>query len=153
VAPQRERGGGYPVLPPVAERAAETAAPAMPPALAQALHPPQLPPAEATPMLTPQGRPTPALVARVQQEVTRELERARPALASRCVPPGEASTSRLTFNVTFDANGREVARGISEDRRAPAPKIASCLRKLPVGSLRVAAPGAHVGVRVAMTLP
>jgi hypothetical protein len=96
------------------------------------------------------------IVARVAAEASLGLERARQDLVARCVP-GNASAggpgAKLTFNVTFDASGREIARGISEDRRHRAPEIASCLRRLPLGSLRVSAPGANVGVRVSMNLP
>jgi hypothetical protein len=91
------------------------------------------------------------VVARVAHEATRVLEAARSDLAARCAPSG-AGGAQFTFNVTFDANGREIARGISEDRRHRAPRVASCLRKLPIGSLRVTPPGANVGVRVAMQL-
>jgi hypothetical protein len=127
------------------------------PASAEA--PPAPPPAPAAnPLeLTPQGRPTPALVTRVTEEASRQLESARAELLARCVPatglPGGRATARFTFNVTFDASGREIARGISEDRRAPAPEVAGCLRRLPLGTLRVTAPGANVGVRLAMNLP
>jgi hypothetical protein len=115
------------------------------------------PPRAASALVTPQGRPTPQLVARVTREVTRKLEESRSELIERCVPAsrlahGETS-AKFTFNVTFDASGREIARGINEDRHLRAPEVASCLRKLPIGSLRVSAPGATVGVRVAMHLP
>lgn len=106
----------------------------------------------AAPLLTPQGRPTPALVARVTDDARRALEEARTGLLARCAPAGHRARARLTFNVTFDASGREIARGIAEDRTARAPEVASCLRKLPLGSLRVAAPGTSVGVRVALNL-
>lgn len=126
-------------------------APASPPA------PGRLPVPPAGLALTPQGRPTPALVARVAEEASRGLERAKEELVARCVPvdrpAGPAAGARFTFNLTFDAAGREIARGISEDRRAPDPEVAGCLRRFPLGSLRVSAPGASVGVRVAMTLP
>lgn len=116
------------------------------------------PPQAAAPVeLAPQGRPTPALVTRVAEEATRGLESARAEILARCVPsgalPGGQPSARFTFNVTFDASGREIARGISEDRRARAPEVAGCLRRLPLGTLRVTAPGANVGVRVAMNLP
>jgi hypothetical protein len=111
---------------------------------------PPAPPA-AAPQAAPAGRPTPELVARVAHEASRVLEAARPDLAARCAPSG-AGGAQFTFNVTFDANGREIARGISEDRRHRAPKVASCLRRLPLGALRVTPPGANVGVRVAMKL-
>lgn len=115
----------------------------------------------------PWGAPDPAapppappargeVLARATEELARTLETARPGLAERCVPPerrASGRSARVTFNVTFDATGREIARGISDDRRAPAPEVARCLRRLPLGALRVPAPGANVGVRVAMTLP
>jgi hypothetical protein len=114
-------------------------------------------PQRAAPLLTPQGRPTPQLVARVAEETTRKLEESRSELIERCVPANRLvhgdPGARFTFNVTFDASGREIARGIGEDRRLRAPEVASCLRKIPVGSLRVSPPGTTVGVRVAMHLP
>lgn len=94
--------------------------------------------------------------ARAAEELSRNLEAARAGFAERCVPEARRAggpPARVTFNITFDASGREIARGISDDRRAPAPEVARCLRKLPMGALRVSAPGANVGVRVAMTLP
>jgi hypothetical protein len=102
------------------------------------------------------GRPTPELVSLVAQQARRKLEEVRPELIERCVPEprrGDPGGATFTFNVTFDAGGREIARGISEDRRYRAPEVASCLRRLPLGSLRVPPPGAIVGVRVALNLP
>jgi hypothetical protein len=127
------------------------------PALAAVAPAAPVPQPQAPALLTPQGRPAPLLVQRVAAEVTRWLEQSRSELIERCVPAnrlvhGEPGAA-FTFNVTFDANGREIARGISEDRKLRAPEVASCLRKLPMGSLRVTAPGATVGVRVAMHLP
>jgi hypothetical protein len=117
--------------------------------------PPASAPAAAPSLLTPQGRPTPALMARVVAEATRSFEAARADLTARCVPEARraAPGARFTFNVTFDASGREIARGIGEDRRLRAPEVASCLRALPLGAVRVSPPGAPVGVRVALTLP
>jgi hypothetical protein len=142
-APPAERFSAYP-----GPLATVRSAPIVP-ALAA---PPAPPPAPAP------SRPGPELVSRVAEEATRVLESARPELAARCVPAeGLADEgARLTFNVTFDASGREIARGISEDRRARATgatAVASCLRKLPIGSLRVAPPGTNVAVRVAMSFP
>lgn len=132
---------------PAGPSAAPAAAPA---ALAAADEPP-------APQAAPPGRPTPAVVARVAEEASLALERAREDLRARCVPAGRPAGSglpaRFTFNITFDASGREIARGISEDRRARDPEVAGCLRRLPFGTLRVTAPGANVGVRVAMSLP
>jgi hypothetical protein len=107
-------------------------------------------------LVTASGRPTPELVSIVAQHARHRLEEARPALVERCVPEARRAGRQgatFTFNVTFDRSGREIARGISEDRRFRAPEVASCLRRLPIGSLRVPPPGAVVGVRVAMNLP
>jgi hypothetical protein len=127
---------------------------------------PERPPAAASPgaagsqpepsRVTASGRPTPELVSIVAQQARRKLEEARPELIERCVPEsrrGGPGGATFTFNVTFDPGGREIARGISEDRRFRAPEVASCLRRLPLGSLRVPPPGAIVGVRVALNLP
>lgn len=104
----------------------------------------------------PRARATPELMARVAAEAGQSLDAVRAELVARCVPPdraGELGGARFTFNVTFDASGREIARGIGEDRRFRAPEVASCLRRLPLGTLRVSAPGANVGVRLALKLP
>jgi hypothetical protein len=105
----------------------------------------------------PSGRPAPALVSQVTEAARLGLEAARADLVARCVPPARLAAGGpavpFTFNLTFDGSGREIARGISEDRRARAPEMASCLRRLPLGTLRVPAPGTRVGVRVALALP
>jgi hypothetical protein len=103
------------------------------------------------------GRATQELVRRATAETTAVLENARAELNARCWPrDGLASGHQdtlVTFNVTFDANGREIARGLGEDRRARAPELLRCLQQLPLGSLRISPTGANVGVRVAMRLP
>jgi hypothetical protein len=99
------------------------------------------------------------VVALATSSARAQLEGFRASLLSRCdasPAPGEAPrVGKLTFNLTFDANGREIARGISEDRRARlSPPVARCLRELPrIGSLAIPAPGVTVGVKVAMTFP
>jgi hypothetical protein len=110
-------------------------------------------PALAAAPAAPARRAPPEVVARVAAEAGLALEQARPDFVARCAPRDGPSGAKLTFNVTFDASGREIARGISEDRRLRAPALASCLRRLPIGSLRVSPPGANVGVRVSMNLP
>lgn len=126
-----------------------TSAAALPDPHAAPTAPPAVAPA------APKARAAPEVVARVREDLGRRLEAARPELAERCVPERRRGgpPARVTFNVTYDASGREIARGISEDRRAPAPEVAACLRELPIGSLAVPAPGAVVGVRALLTLP
>jgi hypothetical protein len=128
------------------------ATPAVAPAPAPAPAPAAAEPAART------GRATPELVARVTEEATAALEQTRAQLVERCQAEGgltgRSRGARFTFNVTFDANGREIARGINEDRRFRAPpELSRCVRSLPPGSLRVTPPGANVGVRVAMMFP
>ncbi len=66
--------------------------------------------------------------------------------------PGPASI-HLDFDMTFDANGVEIARGISEDRAASKPEVASCIRLLPFEPLKIPPPGAPAHVVLRLTLP
>lgn len=85
------------------------------------------------------------------------LERLRRDMLSRCWPSGGLAggqqTARLSFSIVFDETGREIARGISEDRRAPGREFARCLRALPMGTFSIPAPGARATVNVPMTFP
>lgn len=120
--------------------------------LAAAAGLPPVPPPTSSPT-----RATPAVVARATAETAAVLEQARGELTSRCWPRGGLASGHdstlVTFNVTFDAAGREIARGLGEDRRARAPELVRCLQRLPLGSLRISPTGANVGVKVAMRLP
>jgi hypothetical protein len=87
------------------------------------------------------------------------LERLRDEVIAPCLPRADAPDARrgtnVTFSLTFDARGREIARGVTADRRTPPDRaLAGCLRRLPrVGSITIPPPGSTVGVKVAMTLP
>jgi hypothetical protein len=99
---------------------------------------------------------TPDLVARVAEQARERLEGLRPLLVRRCWPEGgprSRAASTVVVNLTFDASGREIARGISESRRAPAGEAGACLRKLRDAPIAIAPPGATVGVSVPLTLP
>jgi hypothetical protein len=97
------------------------------------------------------------LQGRVRDSARGELELQRPYIVSRCWPtkglPGGRESARLVFSLTFDAQGREIARGVSEDRRAPAGAFGRCLRLLRGTELSVPAPGRNVGVAFAMSFP
>jgi hypothetical protein len=87
--------------------------------------------------------------------VKAQLESARELIVSRCWPRGGVdgrSSARLTFNVTFDAQGREIARGITEDRRAPGGAFARCVREHGT-ALAIAPPGTNIGVSLSMAYP
>jgi hypothetical protein len=103
--------------------------------------------------------PRPLAEAKIVAEASARLKLGglKQDMLSRCWPEnglgGGRDRAQLTFNLAFDASGREIARGISEDRAAPAGAFARCLRALPIGSLSIPAPGARVGVKVAMAFP
>jgi hypothetical protein len=98
-----------------------------------------------------------AATRRAAVETRQQLEAAKRDLVDRCWPakglPGGRTSARVTFSVAYDAYGREVGRGISDDRRAPSGELGRCLSRLPLGSLRVSPPGSSVGVKVALNLP
>jgi hypothetical protein len=75
----------------------------------------------------------------------------------RCWQPlvaraAEPATAAYTFDVTFDAGGNEIGRGISERRGASRPDVAQCLRELPIG-LTVPPPGAPVQLELELRFP
>jgi hypothetical protein len=100
---------------------------------------------------------TPQTVARVVEDAKARLEDLRPYIVSRCWPSGGLAggrtSARLTFDITFDAEGREIARGVSEDRRAPAGEFGRCLRSLEGTALSIRAPGSNVGVSLSINYP
>jgi hypothetical protein len=112
-------------------------------------------PALAAPAVPPRPVAEAKLVAETTARV--KLEGLRRDLLSRCWPEeglgGGRDRAQLTFSLAFDANGAEIARGISEDRTAPAGAFARCLRALPIGALSIPPPGARVAVKVAMAFP
>jgi hypothetical protein len=81
----------------------------------------------------------------------------RPLFVSRCWPRGGLGGGRreatVTYDLTFDPGGREIARGMLEDRRAPAGEFGRCLRQLENTSLAVSPPGSFVTLRVPVTYP
>jgi hypothetical protein len=115
----------------------------------------------AVPSSIPQlGQSSAAVTAATQQaaaETRQQLEAAKRDLVEKCWPakglPGGRTSTRVTFSVAYDAYGREVGRGISEDRRSPTGELRTCLARQPLGSLRVSPPGSSVGVKVALNLP
>ena len=136
------------LAPPPARALAQ--APARRPATAAGVAPPSpAPPAPSDPRAELHGR--------VTQEAKAQLDTYRNEIVSRCWPanglPRGARTARLTVNATFDAQGHEIARGISEDRRAPAGEFARCVRNLGGIRLGVAPPGSSVAISIPMSYP
>jgi hypothetical protein len=92
-------------------------------------------------------------VQRVIDEARAQIEAARDRLGERCAPrgplPGGRGPARLVMSLTFDREGREIARGVTQDRRARSTELAGCLRDLP--RLAVTPPSVNVGVAIPVT--
>lgn len=99
----------------------------------------------------------PEVMAQYQAEIFTRVEEERPKVVERCwprdgLPRGQRSAS-VTYNVSFDAAGREIARGVQSDRRAPAGAFGSCLSRFQGARFTISPPGRPVTLRVAVTYP
>jgi hypothetical protein len=110
--------------------------------------------------LTPPGQSAPEVVAaqsKAAKETLMQLESIKGELVQRCWPAGGLpkgrTSARVTFSVAYDAAGREVMRGVSDDRRAPSGELTRCLQRQPLGTLRVTPTGTALSLNVAMNLP
>ncbi len=90
-----------------------------------------------------------------------EVKKATSALAKtmseRCYAPHANDKEipkhiHIIYSGTFDAAGKEVARGISDSREDAYPPVSRCLRELPM-DLAIAPPGRSVNVIEALELP
>ncbi|WP_437718756.1 hypothetical protein WMF45_21455 [Sorangium sp. So ce448] len=100
---------------------------------------------------------TSELYKRAEGDAAKELEARRSLFVKQCWEPSlrknpAPARARYIFNMTFDASGNEIARGISEVRGMDRPDAAQCLRMMPLG-LVVSPPGTRVSVEIEMTLP
>ena len=97
------------------------------------------------------------LVRHVADQATAGIDSLRSYIISSCWPASATglAKAKLTFNLTFDVQGREIARGIVEGRRAPAParEFGRCVRRLEGTTLAIAPPGANVGVSIPVAFP
>ncbi len=71
----------------------------------------------------------------------------RPSLQARPTP----AEVRLTFNVTFDAEGRQIARGMVEDRATSRADVTRCVDER-LAALTIPPPGVTVQVDLPVTL-
>jgi hypothetical protein len=108
------------------------------------------------PQPTPLPRVAPEIVARVEREAAMEIDRIKPILAARCweTSPPQERPQGVTYaiNVSFDPQGREIARGVEEERGSP-PALGHCLRQVLDAEMRVSPPDAPVATVVAVTFP
>jgi hypothetical protein len=106
-------------------------------------------------------RPAP-LAARVDRsEIQRQVEAAlathKKRLVEKCLAPSLAkkpqpATVIYSFNYTFDANGKQIARGLIEDRETSRADVTRCVNEnLP--PIEVSPTGQSVPVDVALVLP
>jgi hypothetical protein len=115
------------------------------------------PPSSVRPRAAPSPPPPSGAVDR--EEAARlaaaELEKHRKAIEAACLVPepgGKVPNVRLVFNLTFDANGQQLARGVTVDRRGGPAEVTACVQqKLP--SLAIPPPGAVVAFDLEWTLP
>jgi hypothetical protein len=132
--------------------ASDRAQPAAPPVTAAEPAPPRKEDPAAPPVTS-----APASTEAVTAEATKALEKLRKELLDRCWKPAVAKqpdppTFKVTFNFTFDATGRQVARGAREDRATARPEIRECIDDV-VSQITISPPGAAVYVQVPLTLP
>lgn len=66
--------------------------------------------------------------------------------------PGTPPKVKFVYSGSFDPTGKEVARGISEDREANSTKVAACLRAFKM-DLEIPPPGQYVNVTVPFEVP
>lgn len=95
--------------------------------------------------------------ATIDSDVAQAIEKLKQRTVKECwLPlkgqPGLPAKVKFVYSGSFDPTGKEVARGISEDREANAPKVSACLRSFSM-ELTIPAPGQYVNVNVPFEVP
>jgi hypothetical protein len=103
---------------------------------------------------TPASNATPAQVA---ADAKKAVDAQRPALIKKCwetaaAPQGSAGSWKAIFNITFDATGQQVARGIVVDRSSTRYEVTNCVNDN-LSTLKIPAPGAVATAEVPLSLP
>lgn len=133
---------------PTADPTATTSAAPAPPV------PPIVTPAAATASTKAEGA---AVRERVARDATAAIEKHRAHLKKTCweesakKSPAPAQ-SKFVWNITFDAQGKQLARGITEEREGMREGLGACVSQA-LPSLEVQPPGTTVQVDVSFTLP
>lgn len=146
-----------PVLHPDAPSASgsHTATPILVPPASPTLKVPVVAPPEPAP--GGPGPVSPGVVTKATEDATKALEKAKTQLTESCWKPAlaaspEPKSARYLFNLSFDAQGHELARGVTELRDASRADVGQCLRAQPLG-LEIPAPGAIIAVSIAVEFP
>jgi hypothetical protein len=128
--------------------ATNPAAPPAPTALpSHALPTPQLgPPSSAPPAPTASTKPEV-----VAADARKEIEKQRAALVKACFEPG-AKKVKITLNFTFGADGKQITRGVSEDRETGREGGGRCVSDK-LEPITVPPPGANTYVEIPWELP
>ncbi|NUO47893.1 MAG: hypothetical protein HOV80_03455 [Polyangiaceae bacterium] len=122
------------------------------------------PTSSAAPARAPEGIPpqpvpsvTPELIKASSSSASNAIEKHRKHLVEKCWNPSaktdpEPKSVTYTLELTFDAEGKQIARGLSEPRGASRPAVPQCLQtELP--NLTIDPPGVSVAFKVELTLP
>ena len=106
-------------------------------------------------------RPAPAAAHVDRSEVAKQVEAAlakhKKMLVEKCFAPSlaknpEPKTVTYAFNYTFDASGKQIARGIMESRENSRPDVTQCVNQnLP--AIEVSPPGQSMPVDVTFVMP
>ena len=125
---------------------------------AQPVTPTMEPPVSA-PVVLPSPVVAPQVASRelVAQQASEALAYQRAALRDRCYRPaalaaGVGLRAAWIFNVTFDAQGNQLARGMEEHRDTSTPELSQCIGDQ-MKPLRVPPPGATLMVEIPLSFP
>ena len=100
----------------------------------------------------PTGTPdTQAAKARATEAARSALEQQRALLMTKCGAALGASRASFTLNFTFDAQGKQLTRGVVADRDAGAGVTTCVSNELP--AIEIPGPGATVYLEVPFRLP
>ncbi len=133
-----------------------TPAPPPPPAAPVVVDAPGAPAAAPEP-----ERPAPAAApadrSQVQRQVEATLAQHKKMLIDRCLAPSlakkpEPRTVKYSLNYTFDTSGKQIARGMTDNRENGRPDVTQCvLENLPM--IEVSPPGQSTPLDVTLELP
>jgi hypothetical protein len=101
----------------------------------------------------PPPGPPPTFREHASENAQQALEKYRPAIVAACAPALQQKMV-IGFSLAFNAEGKEVARGVSDDRAAPgSTAVADCIRdRFPMG-LSIPPPGVPLSFNLPLTLP
>jgi hypothetical protein len=94
-------------------------------------------------------------LARVEQDASAELEKAKREFVDvywKQMAGQWPSSATFTYNLSFDPDGHEIARGVS-DGEGVAPEISESIKEGLSSPIKVAPPGRYVGVSLVLTVP